>query len=44
MVFTPCIDGISHNEAENMTPDWATAGCNVLVHAVLDKAGVVGGV
>ena len=42
MVFTPCIDGISHNEAENMTPDWATAGCNVLVHAVLDKAGVVG--
>ena len=43
MVFTPCIDGISHNEAENMTPDWATAGCNVLVHAVLEKAGVVGG-
>jgi N-carbamoyl-L-amino-acid hydrolase len=42
MIFTPCIDGISHNEAENMTPEWATAGCNVLVHAVLDKAGIVG--
>jgi N-carbamoyl-L-amino-acid hydrolase len=42
MIFTPCVDGISHNEAENMKPEWATAGCNVLVHAVLEKAGVVG--
>jgi N-carbamoyl-L-amino-acid hydrolase len=42
MIFTPCVDGISHNEAENMTPEWATAGCNVLVHAVLEKAGIVG--
>ncbi len=43
MIFTPCIDGISHNEAENMTPEWATAGGNVLLHAVLEKAEVVGG-
>ena len=42
MVFTPCVGGISHNEAEDMKPAWATAGCNVLVHAVLEKAGVLG--
>ncbi|HEX4891976.1 MAG TPA: Zn-dependent hydrolase [Hyphomicrobiaceae bacterium] len=42
MIFTPCVDGISHNEAEDMKPEWATAGCNVLVHAVLEKAGMVG--
>ena len=41
MVFTPCVDGISHNESEDMKPAWATAGCNVLVHAVMEKAGVV---
>ena len=43
MVFTPCVDGISHNEAEDIKPEWATAGCNVLVHAVLEKAEVIGG-
>jgi N-carbamoyl-L-amino-acid hydrolase len=42
MIFTPCVDGISHNEAEDMKPEWAAAGCDVLVHAVLEKAGVVG--
>jgi N-carbamoyl-L-amino-acid hydrolase len=42
MIFTPCVDGISHNEAEDMKPEWATAGCNVLVHAVLEKAVVIG--
>jgi beta-ureidopropionase / N-carbamoyl-L-amino-acid hydrolase len=41
MVFTPCVDGISHNEAEDMKPEWATAGCNVLAHAVIEKAGIV---
>lgn len=41
MVFTPCIDGISHNEAENMTKEWAAAGGSVLLHAVLDRAGIV---
>jgi N-carbamoyl-L-amino-acid hydrolase len=43
MIFTPCIDGISHNESENMTPEWASAGTDVLLHAVLEKAEVVGG-
>jgi N-carbamoyl-L-amino-acid hydrolase len=42
MVFVPCIGGISHNEAEDMKPEWATAGANVLLHAVLETAGVVG--
>ena len=41
MVFTPCVDGISHNEAEDITPAWATAGTNVLIHAVLEKAVIV---
>ena len=42
MVFTPCVGGISHNEAEDMKPEWATAGANVLLEAVLEKAEVVG--
>jgi len=41
MVFTPCVDGVSHNEAEDIRPDWATAGANVLMHAVLEKAEIV---
>jgi N-carbamoyl-L-amino-acid hydrolase len=43
MIFTPCVDGISHNEAEDMKPEWATAGANVLVQAMLEKAEIVGG-
>jgi N-carbamoyl-L-amino-acid hydrolase len=39
MVFIPCEDGISHNETENITPEHATAGANVLLHAVLETAG-----
>lgn len=35
MIFIPCEDGISHNEAENITPAQAEAGANVLLHAVL---------
>jgi N-carbamoyl-L-amino-acid hydrolase len=38
MVFTPCVDGVSHNEAEDIKQDWSTAGANVLMHAVLEKA------
>ncbi|MCC6735010.1 MAG: Zn-dependent hydrolase [Bauldia sp.] len=41
MIFSPCVKGISHNEAEDMRPEWATAGANVLYHAVLETAGVV---
>ena len=41
MVFTPCVDGISHNESEDIKPDWATYGANVLMHAALEKAEIV---
>lgn len=41
MVMCPCVDGLSHNEAEDITPDWAAAGTDVLLHAVLDVAEVV---
>ena len=35
MIFTPCLGGISHNEAEDMTLAQAAAGANVLLQAVL---------
>jgi N-carbamoyl-L-amino-acid hydrolase len=38
MIFTPCVGGISHNEAEDIRPEWASAGTQVLMHAVLEKA------
>jgi N-carbamoyl-L-amino-acid hydrolase len=41
MIFTPCVDGVSHNELENIKPEWSTAGANVLMHAVLAKAEIV---
>jgi N-carbamoyl-L-amino-acid hydrolase len=41
MVMCPCIDGLSHNEAEEITKDWASAGANVLFHAVVETAGIV---
>jgi N-carbamoyl-L-amino-acid hydrolase len=42
MIFVPCKDGISHNEIEDAQPDHLEAGCNVLLHAMLDRAGIVG--
>jgi N-carbamoyl-L-amino-acid hydrolase len=39
MIFIPCKDGISHNEIEDAKPDHITAGCNVLLHAMLEQAG-----
>lgn len=38
MIFVPCADGISHNEAESATPEDLAAGCNVLLHAMLERA------
>ena len=35
MIFVPCEGGISHNEAENITPAQARAGADVLLQAVL---------
>jgi beta-ureidopropionase / N-carbamoyl-L-amino-acid hydrolase len=40
MIFIPCKDGISHNEVEDAQPEHITAGCNVLLHAMLERAGV----
>ncbi|CAH0165042.1 N-carbamoyl-L-amino acid hydrolase [Massilia sp. Bi118] len=39
MIFVPCKDGISHNEIEDARPDHLEAGCNVLLHAMLERAG-----
>jgi N-carbamoyl-L-amino-acid hydrolase len=39
MVFVPCVGGISHNEIEDAKPEWIEAGCNVLLHAMLGRAG-----
>ena len=41
MVMCPCVDGLSHNEAEEITKDWSTAGANVLFHAVVETAEIV---
>ena len=41
MVMCPCVDGLSHNEAEEITKDWSTAGANVLFHAVVETAQIV---
>jgi len=41
MIFTPCVDGVSHNESEDIKMEWSTAGANVLMHAVLEKAEIV---
>ena len=38
MIFTPCKDGISHNEAEDMTLADAIPGATVLLDAVLARA------
>ncbi|HWB51983.1 MAG TPA: Zn-dependent hydrolase [Stellaceae bacterium] len=38
MIFVPCVGGISHNEVEDAKPDDLTAGCAVLLNAVLDCA------
>ena len=40
MIFIPCKDGISHNEIEDAQPAHIEAGCNVLLHAMLERAGV----
>jgi beta-ureidopropionase / N-carbamoyl-L-amino-acid hydrolase len=41
MVMCPCVDGLSHNEAEEITPEWAAKGANVLLHAVVETAEIV---
>lgn len=41
MIMCPCVDGLSHNEAEDISPEWAAAGTDVLLHAVLATAEIV---
>lgn len=41
MIMCPCVDGLSHNEAEDISKEWASAGCDVLFHAVIETAEIV---
>ncbi|MDX8497675.1 Zn-dependent hydrolase [Mesorhizobium sp. VK4C] len=41
MVMCPCVGGLSHNEAEDISKEWAAAGADVLFHAVVETAGIV---
>lgn len=38
LIFTPCRDGVTHNEAEHIEPGYTQAGLNVLLHSVLRRA------
>jgi N-carbamoyl-L-amino-acid hydrolase len=38
MIFVPCAAGLSHNELEDAKPSDLAAGCDVLLHAMLDRA------
>lgn len=39
MIFVPCEGGLSHNEAEAITKEQGEMGANVLLHAMLERAG-----
>jgi N-carbamoyl-L-amino-acid hydrolase len=41
MIMCPCVDGLSHNEAEDISKEWSTAGAEVLFHAVVETAVIV---
>ena len=38
MVMCPCVDGLSHNEAEEIRQSWAESSANVLLHAAVSAA------
>jgi N-carbamoyl-L-amino-acid hydrolase len=42
MIFVPCKGGISHNEVEDARAEHLEAGANVLLHAMLHEARLVG--
>jgi Acetylornithine deacetylase/Succinyl-diaminopimelate desuccinylase and related deacylases len=42
MIMCPCVGGLSHNEAEEISKEWAAAGTDVLLRAVLETAEIVG--
>lgn len=41
MIMCPCVGGLSHNEAEEITREWAAAGTEVLLHTVVEEADIV---
>src|SRR6218665_1638926 len=41
MIMCPCVGGLSHNEAEEISKEWAAAGADVLFHAVVETAEIV---
>ena len=41
MIMCPWVDGLSHNEAEEISQEWAAKGTDVLFHAVIETAQVV---
>ncbi|WP_182417553.1 Zn-dependent hydrolase [Bartonella sp. HY038] len=41
MIMCPCVDGLSHNEDETITPQWAKSGSDVLLNAVLATAEII---
>ena len=41
MIFVPSQGGLSHNEAEYTSPEDLAAGCNVLLHTMLEQADLV---
>ncbi|PRD41646.1 Zn-dependent hydrolase [Phyllobacterium phragmitis] len=41
MVMCPCVDGLSHNEDEEISKEWAAAGADVLFHAAVETAEIV---
>jgi len=38
MIFIPCIGGISHNEREDIKPQWSAAGAQMLLHTLIALA------
>ena len=38
MIFVPCKDGLSHNEAESATPAHLAAGAHTLLHTLVARA------
>jgi len=42
MVMCPCAGGLSHNEGEDISKEWSTAGAEVLFHAVVETAEIIG--
>lgn len=38
MIFIPCVNGLSHNELEDITFEWSEAGAQVLAHSIVKLA------